>query len=243
MAATRHLIVNADDFGLSPGVNRGIIRAHERGILTSASLMVRQPAAVAAAEYARAHPRLSVGLHFELSEWVFQNGEWVMKYQVAPADDARAIAAELARQLEAFGRVLGRSPTHIDSHQHVHRNEAVRSLLLEAARGLGVPLRDCSPLVRFCGDFYGQTGEGEPFPEGITVENLLRILSELPAGYVEVSCHAGDDPLLDSVYRTERQTEMNVLCDPRVREALERFDIELCSFADLARTRSRLEAV
>ena len=55
MRPWRYLIVNADDFGLSPGVNRGVVQAHERGIVTSASLMVRQPAAGAAAACARAH--------------------------------------------------------------------------------------------------------------------------------------------------------------------------------------------
>ena len=50
------LIVNADDFGLSEGVNRGIIEAHERGIVTSASLMVLRPAAASAADYSREDP-------------------------------------------------------------------------------------------------------------------------------------------------------------------------------------------
>ena len=53
----RHLIVNADDYGLTSGINRGIAEAHENGILTSASLMVRYPAAAEAAAYAKAHPR------------------------------------------------------------------------------------------------------------------------------------------------------------------------------------------
>src|SRR5688572_28379081 len=77
----RHLIVNADDFGFSPGVNRGIAEAHERGIVTSASLMVRWPAAAAAASYARARPELSVGLHLDLGEWVLRDGAWVPLYE------------------------------------------------------------------------------------------------------------------------------------------------------------------
>ena len=68
----RFLIVNADDFGLSAGVNQGIIEAHERGVVTSASLMVRWPAAVAAAAYARSHPQLAVGLHVDLGEWAYR---------------------------------------------------------------------------------------------------------------------------------------------------------------------------
>ena len=62
MTAAHCLIVNADDFGQSPGVNRGIIEAHEHGIVTSASLMVRWPAAASAAAYAREHARLGLGL-------------------------------------------------------------------------------------------------------------------------------------------------------------------------------------
>jgi predicted glycoside hydrolase/deacetylase ChbG (UPF0249 family) len=77
----RRLIVNADDFGLCHGVNRGIIETFERGILTSASLMVRYPAAAEAAAYARLHPELSVGMHLDLGEWVFKEGEWIPLYR------------------------------------------------------------------------------------------------------------------------------------------------------------------
>jgi predicted glycoside hydrolase/deacetylase ChbG (UPF0249 family) len=66
-ADKRCLIITADDFGRSPGVNRGIIAASEGGIVTSASLMVRWPAAAGAA-YARERPDLALGLHFDLGE-------------------------------------------------------------------------------------------------------------------------------------------------------------------------------
>jgi len=60
MPAGRSLIVNADDFGQSAGVNAGVMATHQRGIVTSASLMVRSPAAAEAVAYARAHPSLSL---------------------------------------------------------------------------------------------------------------------------------------------------------------------------------------
>src|SRR4051812_48519364 len=113
----RELIVNADDFGLSPGVNRGVAESHERGIVTSASLMVRMPAAPAAASYARAHPALSVGLHLDLGEWTRRAGAWALVYEVVPSGDAGAVRGELARQLAAFRALLGGEPTHLDSHQ------------------------------------------------------------------------------------------------------------------------------
>ena len=79
--AERVLIVNADDFGLSRGVNAGVQKAHEQGIVTSAGLMVRGRAATEAAEYARATPSLSLGLHVETSPQtglVASAGEWIL---------------------------------------------------------------------------------------------------------------------------------------------------------------------
>lgn len=89
---TRHLIVNADDFGQSLGVNRGIIEAHERGIVTSASLMVRSPAAADAAAYSARRPKLSLGLHLDLGEWSYRGNRWVPLYEVVRVDDAEACA-------------------------------------------------------------------------------------------------------------------------------------------------------
>lgn len=240
MPANRYLIVNADDFGLSEGVNRGIIRAHEQGIVTSASLMVRGPAAAEAARYAHTHPRLSIGLHLDLAEWVYRDGEWAPRYEVVPPDDEKAVTQEVSCQLEAFRRLLGTNPTHLDSHQHVHRQEPVLSILRQLAQELSVPLRSFSPQVQYCGDFYGQTGEGDPYPEGMSLAGLLKTLSNLPAGATELGCHPGEDENLESVYRLERKQEVKTLCDPGARAALGRLQINLCSFADL--TQLKLQA-
>src|SRR5437870_11469633 len=120
MSGRRYLIVNADDFGQSPGVNRGIIEAHEHGIVTSTSLMVRWPAAAEAVEYVRKRPGFSLGLHIDLGEWVYRDENWTPLYQVVPLDDVAAVKEEISRQLAAFRNLAGRDPTHIDSHQHVH---------------------------------------------------------------------------------------------------------------------------
>jgi predicted glycoside hydrolase/deacetylase ChbG (UPF0249 family) len=229
----RYLIVNADDFGQSAGVNGGIVEAHERGVVTSASLMVRWPAAAEAAAYCRRRPQLAVGLHLDLGEWACRGGTWVALYEVVPADDASAVAREVTRQLEAFRDLVGRAPTHLDSHQHVHRSGPARSAVWQAARALGVPVRHFCPGVRHCGDFYGQTGDGQPFPEGVTVERLLVILAGLPAGVTELACHPGDGEGLDSMYRTERAQEVRALCDARVPAALTAGGVSLCSFASL----------
>lgn len=212
-------------------MNRGIIEAHQRGIVTSASLMVRWPAATAAAEYARGHPDLSLGLHFDLGEFAFRGGAWERLYQVAESDDVDAVTDELARQLATFRGLVGRNPSHLDSHQHVHREQPVRSLLLDLANDLGVPVRDFSPAVRYCGDFYGQTADGYPLPDQVSVEALVAILERLPGGAItELGCHPGYADDLDTMYREERAREVTVLCDQRVRSAIAANGIQLCSF-------------
>jgi predicted glycoside hydrolase/deacetylase ChbG (UPF0249 family) len=226
----RFLIVNADDFGQTPGINHGVIRAHRSGIVTSASLMVRGSGAKEAAAYARGQPELSVGLHFDCGEWAYRDEGWTPVYEVVATEDRSAVFEEAGRQLTAFRDLMGCDPTHIDSHQHVHRYEPVRGVLGSMARSLGVPLRLFSPIVRYCGDFYGQSGRGFPLPHAITIEILVDIVTRLPQGLTELGCHPGEGADVDSMYGGEREREVAVLCDPRLREAVLREGILLCSF-------------
>jgi predicted glycoside hydrolase/deacetylase ChbG (UPF0249 family) len=225
---SRQLIVNADDFGQSPGVNEGVAECHDRGIVTSASLMVRWQAAEEAAAYAQAHPALSVGLHVDLAEWAIRDGDWHPLYERAGDPET-----EIEGQLAAFRKLLGRDPTHIDGHQHVHREEPAKTILLELADGLGVPLRDFSPRVRYWGSFYAQDEAGEPVPGAISVDGLLAIIEDLPPGVTELGCHPAAAVDFESMYRAERIEETRTLCDPRVREALVSAEIGLFSFANI----------
>jgi chitin disaccharide deacetylase len=233
MASQRCLIVNADDFGQHPSVNLGVIEAHERGIVTSASLMVRWPAAVEAAVYSREHSSLSLGLHVDLGEWAYRGEHWVSLYQVVPLDDATAVAEEVSRQSMMFRRLVGKDPTHLDSHQHVHLREPLRTVLTAVACELGVPLRHCSAGIHYRGDFYGQTADGRPTPDAISVGALINILETLPPGCTELGCHPGDGNGLDTMYCRERAEEVKVLCDPQVRTFIVAKGIELCSFLNL----------
>lgn len=229
----RYLIVNADDFGLSFGVNRGIIEAFEHGIVTSTSLMVNWIGAAEAAAYARRHPKLSIGLHLDLGEWAYRNGEWVTLYEEVPLDDAQSIENEVARQLASFRFFLGKDPAHIDSHQHVHREEPVQAIVARVARELSIPLRHFNPTVGYCGNFYGQTAEGEPFTEAISVEGLIKTLEALPPGITELCCHPGYSEELDTMYKAERAREVQTLCDLKVWAFLDGLEIALCSFDDI----------
>jgi predicted glycoside hydrolase/deacetylase ChbG (UPF0249 family) len=211
----RQLIVNADDFGLTAGVNRAVAEAHEHGVLTSASLMVLERGAVEAARIAVANPELSVGLH-------------------ATAPSGGGWAAALEGQLARFRKLVGRDPTHIDSHHNAHRDGAALPHFVRLARALGIPLREHSP-ARYFSNFYGSWG-GESHPEQVSVESLTRMLDdEVRDGCTELATHPGyADPELVSSYAHERELELRTLCDPRVRRAVESRSIDLIGFDALA---------
>ena len=226
----RYLIVNADDLGLCESVNEGILTAHEHGIVTSATLMVRRAAAVDASRHAASLPHLSVGLHLDLAEWEYVGGEWIETYRRCDLDSAAAIESECRAQLELFRSLVGRDPSHLDSHQHVHRSEPVATVAARLADELKVSLRGRE--VRFEGGFYGQDGKGSPYPDTIYPTALRALLDSLPPGWTELGCHpaAGSVP---SSYDAERGLELETLCDPQVRAALAARQIELRSFLDL----------
>ncbi len=230
----RALIVNADDFGLSAGINRGIAIAHERGIVTSASLMVRGAAAEEAADYARSRAGFDLGLHVDLGEWRWANGGWEPIYAVVPLDDDAAVAREIDAQVERFHALVGAAPTHIDSHQHVHRQHAARGAAIAVARSLAVPLRP-SAGIGYCGEFYGQTTEGASLPAHITVAALAALIGRLPAGVTELACHPGFVEELPTMYRAERGLEVVALCDPAARTALAEAGVILTRFSLLPR--------
>lgn len=197
--ADRYLIVNADDLGYSPAVNEGIFIAHEGGIVTSTSLMVLRDEAPPAVEGLGQHPDLSVGLHLEAGE-------------------------DLGRQLDCFRELVGRDPTHLDSHKHVHETDAVFGAAAEAlAAELRVPLRNRR--IRYERRFYSR--------DAISPRHLIELIEGLPPGWTEIGCHPAAGPVPISSYDAERQIELATLRDPGVKNLLNVSDVQLCSFAQV----------
>jgi chitin disaccharide deacetylase len=225
------LIVNADDFGASTGINRAILDCHTRGIVTSASLMVTGRAVDEAVALSRDNPSLSIGLHWDV---------WGEDERGFDLDDHAAVRDEFERQLSGFERLMGRLPTHVDSHQHVHREPALRPLFSELVEPLGVPLRGDGG-VAFVGGFYGQWEWMVTDLDHVSVDFLQWILrEEVLHGWTEISCHPGYvSPSFSSVYAYEREVEVQTLCDPRIRRTIDELDIRLASYADYAAPRLR----
>ncbi len=150
------LILNADDFGLTPGINRAIAELHRAGVLTSTTLMATGPAFADAVAVARANPELGVGCHL-----VFVDGLPVSHPEDIPSllgadgktfrpsvfDFAQAVlrntirAGDLARETQAQIQKLQRSGvdvTHVDTHKHTHLFPAVARTVLHIAQRCGI---------------------------------------------------------------------------------------------------------
>ncbi len=162
----RRLIINGDDFGFSSGVNQAIIEAHDRGILTSTSLMVTGEAFEEAVMLAKAHPQLAVGLHLVLAcgrsllpssqipHLVDAQGNFSdqpekagLYYQFSAAAQ-REIPLEMRAQLEKFCQT-GLPLSHVDGHVHVHLQPVVLRHLANLAdefkiRFVRLPLENLS---------------------------------------------------------------------------------------------------
>ncbi len=256
----KRLIVNADDLGRSRGIDLGIMAAHERGIVTAATLMANAPGADHAATLARAHPTLDVGVHLVLTyarpitdpglipSLVEADGSFPRSPSAIlgmERVDAAEALVEYRAQYARAAELLGTEPSHLDSHHWVHDEPAVEWAIGELGRetGAAVRMHDAAQRERLRG-----RGVRTPdsfcrvFQHGRNVETpaLLRILERIAeddAGATELMCHPGEsgdaDLAATSSYARERPVELATLTSPTVREAVERYGLILSSFRDL----------
>jgi hopanoid biosynthesis associated protein HpnK len=151
----KRLIVNADDFGLTGGVNRAVIVAHETGIVTSTTIMVNMPGFEEAACLAAEHPSLAVGLHFNITQGEPVSRARNVRSLLNVSDSFPGTSSVLARRwlsgglkrdevvIELRAQIekalsAGLILTHIDSHKHSHALPAVFDAILDTAGDYGI---------------------------------------------------------------------------------------------------------
>ncbi|MCM3701554.1 carbohydrate deacetylase [Paenibacillus macerans] len=238
----RSVIINADDFGLSPAVNCGIIEAYQAGGVTSTSLMVNMPGFGDALSRAEAAPGLGIGLHFNLTygrpvsspkdvpSLVGENGGF-HGVNYPGGRDSRDVKTELAAQWRRFTE-SGLRPTHLDSHHLLHQTDpAIYKVMAEKACRENVPLRRSQIDHRLPGlpsprmidaillDSYGEQ-DGKV--------RLIKYLCSLRPGFTEIACHPGhvDETLRRISNWTDiRERELSVFIDLKIPEILRHLNI------------------
>ncbi|MGG0716096.1 chitin disaccharide deacetylase [Robertmurraya massiliosenegalensis] len=219
------VIFNADDFGLTTGINDGVIESHINGLVDSATLMMNGLAVEHAVLAAKKTPSLKVGIHLVLT-WGkplskdvpdLINEEEFFKYRNTYAQsetpNVEQVELEWKTQIEAFLKT-GLELHHIDSHHHIHGWEPLKDVVLKLANEYQVPVRKVDSLSahkeillsnELYLDFYGS---------GVS-EDIFEKLKEFESDSVEVMCHPAyvdDDLRTVSSYCELRERELELLC-------------------------------
>ena len=255
------LIVNADDCGYSPGINRGIIHAFCRGIVTSTTLMVNQQYCGDAVALLKRHNILSAGLHLNLTRGrplseprcvstlvdetgCFHTLDLIYSLPIAAAEVETELEAQFWMMVQ-----LGLFPTHLDAHHHLQCHPVIREVMITVAARYKLPLRhfqkeDKDAMLRAgitTPDFFISSF----WDEQANVEYLcktLRLLSSSNSGksVVELMTHPGfsDENACGSSYYQQRQQELSVLCSSEVKELIDSLKIELVDYRSLRTARS-----
>lgn len=218
----KYLIINADDFGNSSSINKGIIGGMDKGVITSTSLMVSRKYAHEV-EQIKDRSNISIGLHFEL-----------------PKDKNSSVVEELYRQINLFKELVGRNPDHLDAHKIRPKNiEGLHQTLQEYSIKNKTPIRDWGH-ANFIDEFFGLSleGKGPINLDKITPQALITtLIKNLEEGYNELMCHAGhvdDEVRATSGYNDPREVELASLLSQDFKDYLYKNpDIKLVSWNEV----------
>jgi predicted glycoside hydrolase/deacetylase ChbG (UPF0249 family) len=225
------IVFNADDLGLSEGVNKGIVECYQNGVVNSASLMTNTPFFEEAIVLIKKYQLENIGLHFNLTEFaplltthktlVDEHGVFFRTICDRKNVNLEEVAAELEAQYQravAAGVVI----THFDSHHHVHMSELLKEVFLKMADKYAMPLRKVpngyrNPvkwmqhhLLFKNHQFYTDSFSSEFYDATVSNAVLEKIIQNAK-GSIEIMCHPGYVDAENGVYDLQRQLELDVL--------------------------------
>lgn len=247
------LIVNADDYGLSKGVNLGIAEAYRCGPVRSTTVMAGMAGFEHAVELAETLPGLKIGIHLTISSGksvgsgykniTDSDGRFLRLLEVEQrAKEGETDLDEVETEFEAqIKKILaaGIKPDHFDTHHHVHNLPGIINVYLKLADKYGVAARfydtellpgghkSVKTTEAFSSEFYGETA---------TQEDLLRMLSSCNADSFEIMSHPAfvdHDLYSSSSYNIKRTYELSILTSSEIMDYIAKNGIELCSFSDI----------
>lgn len=239
------LIINGDDFGFSPGQNLGILKAHEKGILTSTTAMAAAPYLLEGLALAKGYGDLGIGVHLtldalaplspkeEVPSLVDAKGHFKKHPQHLPIKvHLEEVYVEWKRQIEHLIE-LGVTPTHLDGHHHLHLHHDLFPVTLALAKEFHLPFRYVETLhgekekiaLLTSGASYFQ-GLTDFYKDTVTADYFHHFTKNHPGSsneIYEIMCHPAylDDVLFSqSSYQLHRVKELVILTDKEVHESL-----------------------
>lgn len=239
----KKLIINADDFGMCEGNSLAILLAHEKGLVTSTTVMMNMPYASWALDKAKQYPDLGIGVHLTLTmgkpllpgkkSYTDDEGNFLRPsaYEDGfPDGDPEEVYAEWKAQIEAFIQYTGHLPTHLDSHHHVHMEHGQKEVIKRLAKEYNLPIRQTKqlidPYIPAFTNFYNKELSFETFKN----------ICEQNDGTVEIMTHPAliDERLMQvSSYNLLRMKELEYLMSDLFKDYIKENNIELISYKDI----------
>ncbi len=244
------LIVNADDFGVSPAVNYGILHCFKEGIVTSTTLLVNQEGFEHAVSLHKQY-NIPTGIHLTLTF-----GKPILKNSITLADEngnfhkqtffwnnvqnynKEEIKKEFIAQIEKALK-NGVKISHLDSHHHVHTSDYIKEIFFEVAKMYNFPFRP----KREWNNSFSILGKEERlhfndsfFDKGASLENIKDILNKYEGKTLELMCHPsfGDNILKNnSSYFDKRFDELSILTSTELKKFISDNNIYLINYNHL----------
>lgn len=233
------IIINADDFGLSEGINDGIIKSHKDGVVLSTTIMANGPAYKSAVKLAKENPNLGVGIHLvatfgkplrnDVPTLVDGNGNFkrVINGDVSHIDEHQ-LFLEWCTQIEKVSEDI--TLTHFDSHHHIHLNPKLKTIIEEISIKYNIPYRGKKTVaktsVRLEESFY---------KEGVTIRNIESLLQNNDQAF-DLMVHPAylDKPLAKlTSYYNDRLIELKLLCSMELKELIDSYNVEICTYKSI----------
>lgn len=246
------LIINADDFGYSRGINYGIIDAYNQGVVSSTTIMSNMPGFKHAVQLAKENEGLGIGIHLVLTcgnaltgvnktitdeKGAFFNRDALTQACTTNNIDIHEIEQEYIAQIENVIE-SGINPTHLDSHHHTHELPNIFNIYLKMAKKYNLAIRihckdnipeeykDIKSPDRLILDFFG---------EHITIPYLIEGLDKYKETneLIEIMCHPGyldKSVLMNTSYTIPRLNELEILRSKEIINYIKENNIELCNF-------------
>lgn len=248
----KNVIINADDFGLTDGCNKGIVKGIKDGVVTSTTVMMNMPYANKGIEMLKSMSFKSAGVHLTLTcgeptlpaEEIpslvdNENRFYRRRAELFPKLRLEEVEKELRNQIELFIKT-GSKPSHLDSHHHIHMYDGIREVVAKLAKEYNLPLRYANEETKqylkennipttdnFSMDFYGKN---------TSINRMKEILENASNGTIEIMVHpAIVDKELESLssYSANRSKELEILISRELKNWFIEKDIKLIGFNNI----------
>ncbi len=225
----KKLIVNADDFGYREGINKGVIYAHQNGVVSSASLFVEREGTDEAVRLAKEHPSLGLGLHLDLDKFfTVDHHAGVIVEWSTPRPSIDAVRDDARRQIDKY-LSFGFTADHLDSHHHAHMHPEVFPVVCRLLAEYRIPF------VRLFSRLYPDPVEFDAMKKHVA-ENGLKTVDHFIEGWywgnvdeeygiAELMTHPGYGELW-------REAELAHCCQPQLKDYFIESKIDLLRFSD-----------